>query len=533
RDVRGRPLQTQFGAGSLRFEYDSGGREVLRHLDAGGAIETGYGVSRPPVSRRVLTAGADPSQRPGEPEWVGVQASSSPISNHFRYGTGGFRMLQRWRDGGDAQEMRYDTTERLLEVDVNGQQSERYQHDPTGNLLAMNGKAFAYRDGRLSRSSDADFEWDAKGQLVERRVHAGDSELQAGTWRYEWTSGGLLERVHTPNDETVEFTYDVFARRLLKKRYARDASGKSVLAESTRYLWHRGRIAREIRRVAQESGDPIVEERSYVFDEQLRPAAQRTADAHGERWEYFFNDPIGTPEALLDGNGNPTGLLHRSAYGSTQVQGSSTSVRFKGQWADPETGLVYNRYRYYDPTTGRYISPDPAGKPRDPNPYAYVRNPIAFVDPLGLVTHTATASFTQADGTPYPMGSYDSTIDDASRDEFREMSGGRELEGRDALWDNLTETGDDDTLRYRCSDTEAKIIRDLEAAAERGEVDLEGGTLNITGELPPCSSCDRRMQEFAERHNCTVNYNWTGRRTRRGDRWYRRPGSTSYPRSTS
>lgn len=534
RDVRGRLLQTSFGAGALGFEYDAGGREVLRRFDDGGAIETTFGLSTPPQSRRVISAAPVPSQGVGTPEWVGAQPTNSPLSNHFRYGPGGFRMLQRWQDGGDAQELEYDTTERLLGIDVNGQASERYAHDPTGNLVAANGKAFVHQNGRLLRSSDADFRWDANGQMIERTVHSSSAGLQPGTWRYEWTSGGLLERVHTPEDETIEFKYDAFARRLVKHRYSKDSSGQQVLAESTRYLWHRGRIAHEVRRVAQESGDPIIEERSYVFDEHLHPAAQRTKDASGDRWEYFLNDPIGTPEALVDGQGQPQGTLKRSAYGSVSSQGSSTSIRFKGQWADPETGLFYNRYRYYDPSIGRYLSPDPAGRRNDPNPYAYVRNPIAFVDPLGLVTHTATATFTPRSGPAYPVNggnTIDSTIDDGSRDEFREMTGGRELEGRDALWDNLTETGDDGTLAYRCSDTEAKVIRELEEAAERGEVDLNGGHLEINGELPPCSSCDRRMQEFAERHNCTVTYNYSGRRTRRGDRWYRRPGTATYPRS--
>jgi RHS repeat-associated protein len=57
-----------------------------------------------------------------------------------------------------------------------------------------------------------------------------------------------------------------------------------------------------------------------------------------------------------------------------------------GQYADQESGLYYNRQRYYDPEQGRYLTPDPLGAPNGPNRYAYVNyNPLKYVDPEGLV----------------------------------------------------------------------------------------------------------------------------------------------------
>ncbi|RYH29856.1 MAG: hypothetical protein EON54_22200, partial [Alcaligenaceae bacterium] len=56
------------------------------------------------------------------------------------------------------------------------------------------------------------------------------------------------------------------------------------------------------------------------------------------------------------------------------------------QYEDQETGLHYNRHRYYDPARGQYLSADPLGTPDGPNGYAYVRfNPLRYVDPDGLV----------------------------------------------------------------------------------------------------------------------------------------------------
>ena len=60
-------------------------------------------------------------------------------------------------------------------------------------------------------------------------------------------------------------------------------------------------------------------------------------------------------------------------------------LRQLGQYEDVETGLYYNRFRYYNPETGLYISQDPirlAGN--NPNFYAYVHDSNAWVDPFGL-----------------------------------------------------------------------------------------------------------------------------------------------------
>jgi RHS repeat-associated protein len=58
--------------------------------------------------------------------------------------------------------------------------------------------------------------------------------------------------------------------------------------------------------------------------------------------------------------------------------------RFQGQQFDEETGLHYNRYRYYDPGVGRFISQDPIGLRGGSNLFAYVQNPMGWVDPFGL-----------------------------------------------------------------------------------------------------------------------------------------------------
>uniref|UniRef100_UPI001FC86F6F RHS repeat-associated core domain-containing protein n=1 Tax=Burkholderia gladioli TaxID=28095 RepID=UPI001FC86F6F len=60
------------------------------------------------------------------------------------------------------------------------------------------------------------------------------------------------------------------------------------------------------------------------------------------------------------------------------------ALRFQGQQVDDETGLHYNRHRYYDPVSGRFTSRDPIKLAGGSNIYQYAPNSVEWVDPLGL-----------------------------------------------------------------------------------------------------------------------------------------------------
>ncbi|MFM2482560.1 RHS repeat-associated core domain-containing protein, partial [Celerinatantimonas sp. YJH-8] len=79
-------------------------------------------------------------------------------------------------------------------------------------------------------------------------------------------------------------------------------------------------------------------------------------------------------------------------------------LRYPGQIFDKETGLYYNRHRYYDAYTGQYLSPDPIGMAGGLRPQAYVHNPVDWVDPLGLTSCQLSASMVK-NGTPRPQDS--------------------------------------------------------------------------------------------------------------------------------
>jgi RHS repeat-associated protein len=85
-------------------------------------------------------------------------------------------------------------------------------------------------------------------------------------------------------------------------------------------------------------------------------------------------------------------IVWRAAYlpfGKAQLitETITNNFRFPGQYFDEETGLHYNMHRYYNPATGRYMTPDPIGLEGGINLYGFVQNdPVNFVDPWGLYT---------------------------------------------------------------------------------------------------------------------------------------------------
>jgi RHS repeat-associated protein len=107
---------------------------------------------------------------------------------------------------------------------------------------------------------------------------------------------------------------------------------------------------------------------------------------------WYQCDHLGTPQELTDQNGNTAWTAQYKAWGEAQEQrsefaqrvGLKNPIRFQGQYHDPETGLHYNRHRYYDPRVGRFISKDPIGYLGGLNVFQYGPNSIGWVDPLGL-----------------------------------------------------------------------------------------------------------------------------------------------------
>ena len=98
-------------------------------------------------------------------------------------------------------------------------------------------------------------------------------------------------------------------------------------------------------------------------------------------------DHLGTPVLMLNETGQRVWEAEVSSWGDVRVlRGDAADCphRFAGQVEDVETGLYYNRYRYYDPAAGQYLCVDPIRLAGGLNSFAYVGDPLTELDPLGL-----------------------------------------------------------------------------------------------------------------------------------------------------
>ena len=120
------------------------------------------------------------------------------------------------------------------------------------------------------------------------------------------------------------------------------------------------------------------------FPGTFEPLAQVTPDGN----IYFYqNDPNGLPRALVDRTGRVVWSARYSAHGELRpldINEVDNPLRLQGQYADPETGLHYNRFRYYDPTSASFISQDPLGLAAGKHLYTFAPSIWAWRDPLGL-----------------------------------------------------------------------------------------------------------------------------------------------------
>ncbi|WP_442870764.1 RHS repeat-associated core domain-containing protein, partial [Citrobacter sp. Awk 4] len=125
-------------------------------------------------------------------------------------------------------------------------------------------------------------------------------------------------------------------------------------------------------------------------------------DKQGEIY-WFSTDLNGAPLEVTDVRGNVRWSGHYGSFGEVRHQTAGFTgalqhtalahqpLRYTGQYADSETGLHYNLFRYYDPQVGRFIVQDPIGLNGGWNLYQYAPNPLGWIDPWGLSSCNAKA----------------------------------------------------------------------------------------------------------------------------------------------
>ena len=99
---------------------------------------------------------------------------------------------------------------------------------------------------------------------------------------------------------------------------------------------------------------------------------------------------------MFDSDGNQTWSVDYDIYGKIRKQDIGNAIdcpfRYQGQYEDEETGFYYNRFRYYEPQVGLYLSKDPIGMLGGTALYEYVNDTCSGTDPLGLLTYNTMPS---------------------------------------------------------------------------------------------------------------------------------------------
>ncbi|SCF40122.1 RHS repeat-associated core domain-containing protein [Micromonospora matsumotoense] len=346
-DADGRPESLTTGRHLMRFRHDAAGREISRTVDDVVALRQSFDAAGRLAAQRI----ADTAER------------------EFRYDATG-RITTIGDSHAGERSFHADEVGRVHTVTADGEQRERYAYDEAGNLAGTVGDRWEFDGTMLVRSDDARFEYDGKGRLV-LRVDA------AGVWRFGWDAEDRMVQVVTPGGDRWRYRYDGFGRRILKQRLASD----DRVLEEVRFAWSGDLVVEQTHRDAD--GTTSTTSWDYRQDGST-PLAQRD----GDLLRTVVTDRIGTPTHLVEA----TGALHWWSRSDLwgRGHGAATPLRFPGQYFDAETGLHYNRFRFYDPATARYLSPDPIGLAGGPNPTAYVPDPLTVADPLGLTNCTVT-----------------------------------------------------------------------------------------------------------------------------------------------
>ncbi|EKB0415464.1 RHS repeat protein [Escherichia coli] len=257
----------------------------------------------------------------------------------------------------------------------------RYLYDPLGRRMAK-------RVWRRERDLTG---WMSLSRKPEETWYGWDGDrlttVQTDTTRiqtvYQPGSFAPLIRIETDNGEREKAQCRSLAEKI-QQEGSEDGHGVVFPAELVGLL---DRLEGEIRANCVSS-----ESRQWLAQCGLtveRLAAQIEPVYLPERKIHLYHcDHRGLPLALISEDGNTAWSAEYDEWGNQLNEENPHHLhqpyRLPGQQYDKESGLYYNRHRYYDPLQGRYITPDPIGLRGGWNMYQYPLNPIQVIDPMGL-----------------------------------------------------------------------------------------------------------------------------------------------------
>ncbi|MCC0097672.1 DUF6531 domain-containing protein [Streptomyces flavotricini] len=356
-DAAGRRTKLTTSGRDISFSFDSVGREVQRTVSDFVALTSSFDEMNRLKAQTITSGGRSLQHRAYT---YGVDGGLLGISDALS-GDRGFDM---------------DLGGRVTAVHAHGW-TERYVYDAAGNQTEASWPAThpshsatgarTYEGTRIARAGAVRYEHDGQGRVVLRQRTR--LSRKPDTWRYEWDAEDRLVAVTTPDGTVWRYAYDPLGRRV----------SKQSPSEVVHFTWDGTTLCEQTTATVILTWDHAG----------LRPLSQteRRTDTDDERFFAIVTDLIGTPTELVDESGELAWRTRTTLWGTTMWNRDGTAytpLRFPGQQFDPESGLHYNYFRYYDPESARYLSQDPLGLGPADNPVTYVHNPHTWSDPLGL-----------------------------------------------------------------------------------------------------------------------------------------------------
>ena len=261
--------------------------------------------------------------------------------------------------------------------------NELFAFDPAHNILSDGLNAIP--DNRLKTYNGTTYYYDELGNLIHRELADGEVQNYFYDLHDQLVKAEIFKKDGTK--ETWSYTYDALGRRIGKGRLKNSQEVSDDLSNQTRFVWEGSHLLQEIHPDGRytyiytdpDSYEPLAQVRDWTTEE--RENRQET--------NYFHCDQIGIPREMTDRDGNLLWFGNYTGWGrlkeETKVTDSAYQpFRLQNQYADRETGLHYNFFRYYEPDAGRFVNQDPIGLYGGDNLYRFSSNIQIWIDPLGL-----------------------------------------------------------------------------------------------------------------------------------------------------
>ena len=260
--------------------------------------------------------------------------------------------------------------------------NELFAFDPAHNILSDDLNAVT--DNRLKTYNGSSYYYDHFGNLIHRELADGEVQNYFYDLHDQLVKAEIFKKDGTK--ETWAYTYDALGRRIGKGRL-KDKEVSDSLENQTRFVWDGSHLLQEVHPDGRytyiytdpDSYEPLAQVRNWTNED--GESKQQT--------HYFHCDQIGIPREMTDKDGNLLWFGNYTGWGclkeETKVTDSAYQpFRLQNQYADLETGLHYNFFRYYEPDAGRFVNQDPIGLLGGSNLYQYASNTGLWIDSFGL-----------------------------------------------------------------------------------------------------------------------------------------------------